>query len=114
MESLLLKVKTLSSPDAAVKAKEDFDARKVGVIQMSSDTAIARLLQHMNDKDHETVTKLHEIVYHIALYGVYFTMFEHHIILINVTVSPKMVCMETKQRTRTLLLVYWTNYFTII
>lgn len=97
-----------------MKAKEDVNARKVGVIQMSSDTAIARLLQHMNDKDHETVTKLHEIVYHIALYGVYFTMFEDHIILINVTVSPKMVCMETKQRTRTLLLVYWTNYFTII
>lgn len=97
-----------------MKAKEDVDARKVGVIQVSSETAIARFLQHMNDKDHETVTKLHEIVYHLALYGVYFTMFEHQIILINVTVLPKMVYMETKQRARTLFLIYWTNYFTII
>ena len=58
--------------DAAVKAKEDVDARK-------SDSAISKGLQKMNDKDRDTVTKLREIAFYIALHGLPFTIFEHQI-----------------------------------
>lgn len=73
--------------NAAVKAKEHADAVKSGVslpprkvvLQTPSDSAIAKSLQQMNDKERETVTKLNEIAYYIALHGLPFTMFEHQI-----------------------------------
>ena len=73
--------------DAAVKAKEDADARKAGVslprrkvvVQIPSDSAISKGLQKMNDKDRDTVTTLREIAFYIALHGLPFTIFEHQI-----------------------------------
>ena len=43
------------------------------------DSAIAKFMQQMNNKDQETVTKLHDRPYYIALHGLPFTQFKHHI-----------------------------------
>ena len=73
-----------SKPHPAAKtAKEDFDARKAGlsvplrkvVQEIPPGSAIAKSMQQMNDKDQETVTKLHDRLYYIALFGLPFTQF---------------------------------------
>ena len=46
---------------------------------MPSGSAIAKSMQQMDDTDWETVTKLHDIAYYIALHGLPFTQFEHHL-----------------------------------
>ena len=79
---------SISAPhDAAVKAKEHANSVKSGVslpprkivLQTPSDSAIAKSLQQMNEKERETVTKLLDIAYYIALHGLPFSMFQHQI-----------------------------------
>ena len=81
-----LKYHNLSaSHDLVRKSKENFDAQKVGssisprkvVQQIQPASAIAKSVQQMNEKNQKTVTKLHNIAYYIALYGLSFTQFEH-------------------------------------
>ena len=73
-----------SKPHPAAKTtKEDFDARKAGlsvplrkvVQEIPPGSAIAKSMQQMNDKDQETVTKLHDRPHYIALHGLPFTQF---------------------------------------
>ena len=68
---------------AARAVKEDFDACKAGlsvplrkvVQEIPPGSAIAKSMQQMNDKDQETVTRLHERPYYIELHGLPFTQF---------------------------------------
>ena len=54
--------------------KEESDAKEAGmsvpprklVLKTPTDSAIFRSLQKMNDKDRETVTKLHDIAFYVA------------------------------------------------
>ena len=43
------------------------------------DSAIVRVFQRMNDKDLDTITKVHETVFYTALQGLPFAMFAHQI-----------------------------------
>ena len=62
---------------AVVKTAKGFDAREARLSvpprkvaqQIPSGSAIAKSLQQINNKDREPVTKLHDIVYYIALHG---------------------------------------------
>ena len=79
-----IKEHAASKPHPAAKtAKEDFDVRKpwlsVPLRKVVQETppgsAIAKSMQQMNDKDQETVTKLYDRPYYIALHGLPFTHF---------------------------------------
>ena len=73
--------------DEAVKVKEYTIAKKAGVSlhppklvhKTSTDSAIMRGFLRINDKDHNIVTKLHDVSFYIALHGLPFTMSEHQI-----------------------------------
>ena len=80
-----LKDHNLSAPhNLARKSKENFDAEKAGlsnpprkVVQCISPASVtAKSVQQMNKKDRAIATKLHEIVYYIALHELSFTRFE--------------------------------------
>ena len=77
-----IKEHAASKPHPAAKtAKEDFDARKAWlpvplrkvVQETPPGSTIAKSMQQMNDKDQETVTKLYDRPYYIALHGLPFT-----------------------------------------
>ena len=68
----------ISNPhDLEVKAKENADAKKEGillpprkvVLMTPTDSAIAKGLQKMGDHKRDTVTRLHEIAFYIAIAG---------------------------------------------
>ena len=69
---------------AATSSKEESDAKEAGmsvpprklVLKTPTDSAIFRSLQKMNDKDRETVTKLHDIAFYVALHNLQFTQCE--------------------------------------
>ena len=69
---------------AATSSEEESDAKEAGmsvpprklVLKTPTDSAIFRSLQKMNDKDRETVTKLHDIAFYVALHNLPFTQFE--------------------------------------
>ena len=64
--------------DKAVKSGKSIPPRKV-VQQTPSNSAIAKSLQQMNEKDRATVTKLTEIAFYIALHGLPFSLFKDQI-----------------------------------
>ena len=76
---------TTGPHSAATKSKEEADAKEAGlsvpprtlVLRTPSESAISMSLQKMNDKDRETVTKLHDIAFYVAVHGLPFTQFEH-------------------------------------
>ena len=71
----------------AVKVKEYTFAKKASVSlhppklvhKTSTDSAIMRGFLRINDKDHNIVTKLHDVSFYTALRGLPFTMSEHQI-----------------------------------
>ena len=67
--------------EEAVAVGKSLPPRKIQHRPLTSESPIFLVIQQMSEKDRETLSKLHDISFHIALQRVPFTAFQNHVVL---------------------------------